>query len=76
MKGRGYVVAVPRMDEETRRRKKDQPLLRLSSTYVSKAKDTLPKVCDQPQWHGRTTYFRDIWEAWFGNVERGMEYSK
>lgn len=73
---KGYSVATPRMDEATRGRLTDKPLLRLSSTYVTTAKDTLPKVCDQPQWQGRSTYFRDIWEAWYGNVDRGVEYSK
>jgi hypothetical protein len=62
------------MDERTRAQLKERPVFRLKSTYVQKAKDVLPKVCDQKQWRGRTTYFRDIWEAWFGDLRTGIEY--
>lgn len=74
MDRRGYEVATARMDEDTRARLKEKPVLRLTSTYVQKAKDVLPKACDQKQWRGRSTYFRDIWEAWFGDLRTGMEY--
>src|SRR5579871_2360856 len=72
MERRSYEVATPRMDEGTRARLKEKPVLRLTSTYVQRAKDVLPKACDQKQWQGRTTYFRDIWEAWFGDLKTGM----
>jgi len=75
MAKKGQVVATPRMDDATRARGLDQPILKLTSTYISAAKDSLPKVCDQPQWQGRTTYFRDIWEAWFGNINKGIVYN-
>lgn len=74
MEKSGYEVATPRMDERTRARLTERAVLRITSTYVQKAKDVLPKACDQKQWRGRGTYFRDIWEAWFGDLRTGMEY--
>jgi cation diffusion facilitator CzcD-associated flavoprotein CzcO len=48
--------------------------LNLSSTYVSRASDVLPVAGDKPQWRGRTSYFKDIWEAWFGDISTGVVY--
>jgi cation diffusion facilitator CzcD-associated flavoprotein CzcO len=49
--------------------------LNLSSTYVSEALEVLPVAGDRPQWRGRTSYFKDIWEAWYGDITTGVVYS-
>jgi cation diffusion facilitator CzcD-associated flavoprotein CzcO len=72
MMERGYEVATPKVDPGWDM--KETPMLRLTSTYVQRAKDAIPKAGDRAQWRGRTTYFRDIWEAWFGDLRSGMEY--
>jgi len=53
---------------------KEMPMLRLQSTYVQKAKDALPKAGDGPQWRARSSYFKDIWEARFGDIKTGIQY--
>jgi cation diffusion facilitator CzcD-associated flavoprotein CzcO len=73
MEKEGNTVAVPRVDEK-KKKMKEMQYLRLSSTYVKRAKNVLPKAGDAPQWRGRTTYFRDIWEAWFGDINTGLQY--
>jgi len=72
MDKKGTSVIVPRVEEGSTM--KPMQLLRLSSTYVQKANEMLPKAGDQPQWRGRTSYFKDIWEAWFGDIKTGLEY--
>jgi cation diffusion facilitator CzcD-associated flavoprotein CzcO len=49
--------------------------LNLTSTYVAKSKDVMPVAGDQPQWKGRMSYFRDIWEAWYGDIKTGAMYT-
>jgi cation diffusion facilitator CzcD-associated flavoprotein CzcO len=70
----GAGVAVPRLDKAEEGNMKVLPMLRLTSTYVQKGKDVLPKTADGPQWRPRSTYFRDIWEAKFGDLKTGMQY--
>jgi cation diffusion facilitator CzcD-associated flavoprotein CzcO len=72
MEKKGAGVIVPRVEEgSTMKRTR---LLNLSSTYVQKADAVMPKAGDQPQWRGRTSYFRDIWESWYGDISTGLEY--
>ncbi|KAF2435403.1 FAD/NAD(P)-binding domain-containing protein [Tothia fuscella] len=73
MQKQGYTVAVPRVDESKKKMKQSQ-LLNLSSTYVKRANSVLPMAGDLPQWRGRTSYFRDIWQAWFGDISTGLQY--
>lgn len=65
-------VIVPRVEEGSTM--KQTKLLGLSSTYLQKAGDVMPKAGDQPQWKGRSSYFRDIWESWYGDIGTGLEY--
>jgi hypothetical protein len=41
---------------------------------VQRAKGVLPKAGDGAQWRARSTYFRDLWEAKFGDLKTGMQY--
>ena len=68
------VEVIPRRTEEDKKSMKEMPLLRLSSTYISKAKETLPRAGDRGQWRARSFYFKDIWMAWFGDIKSGTEW--
>ena len=72
----GYKVAVPRMSEKERNTIKEVPLLKLTSTYITKAKDIMPKAGDQVQWRARSSYFRDWYESRYGDLVSGMEYQR
>jgi len=72
MEKKGAGVIVPRVEEGSTM--KQTRLLKLSSTYVQKADAVMPKAGDQPQWRGRSSYFRDIWESWYGDIATGLEY--
>jgi len=74
MKKAGYTSFVPRHDENEEM--KQQPVLNLNSTYIERAKDVMPKAGDRGQWKPRKTYLRDMWEAKFGDVTSGLEFSK
>lgn len=70
----GAVEVVPRRSQKDKETVKEAPLLKLSSTYISKAKDILPKAGDRGQWRARSFYFKDIWMAWFGDIKSGTEW--
>jgi cation diffusion facilitator CzcD-associated flavoprotein CzcO len=72
MEKEGYAVAIPRVDGA--KQMKEMQYLKLSSTYIKKASEVLPKGGDAAQWRPRTSYFRDIWQAWFGDISTGLQY--
>ena len=74
MRKEGVVEVVPRRTEEEKASMQEQPLLRLSSTYVKKARDIVPKAGDRGQWRARSYYFKDILMAWFGDIKSGTEW--
>lgn len=70
----GAVQITPRRSEKDKRSMKDRPLLNLSSTYIEKARDAVPKAADRGQWKARSYYFKDILMAWFGDIKSGTEW--
>jgi cation diffusion facilitator CzcD-associated flavoprotein CzcO len=70
----GVVEVVPRRTQEEKASMQETPLLRLSSTYIRRAKDILPKAGDRGQWKARSYYFKDILMAWFGDIKSGTEW--
>ncbi|KAK3712635.1 hypothetical protein LTR37_009078 [Vermiconidia calcicola] len=74
MQKEGVVEVVPRTTESERSTFKEMPLLRLSSTYISKGKSIMPKAADRGQWRARSFYFKDILMAWFGDIKSGTEW--
>jgi len=74
MRKENVVEVVPRRSEAEKLNMTDEPLLKLTSTYVRKAKDTLPKAGSTGQWRARSYYYKDIWMAWFGDIKTGMEW--
>lgn len=74
MSQEGAVEIVPRMNAEEKSSMKEMPLLNLTSTYVKKAGEILPRAGDRGQWRARSYYFKDIWMAWFGDIKSGTEW--
>lgn len=70
----GIFGIVPRLSEQEKRTMNDKPLLKLSSTYIKKASDIVPRCADRGPWKARSYYFKDIWIAWFGDIKSGMEW--
>ncbi|MCJ1398519.1 hypothetical protein MMC11_001719 [Xylographa trunciseda] len=66
--------AVPRMEDPSS--VKTVPLLNLNSTYVERGKGAMPKAGDKAPWKPRSTFFGDMWEARFGNLSNGLQFSK
>ena len=68
------VEIVPRLSEQEKSTMGELPLLRLSSTYIKKARDIVPRCADRGPYRARSYYFKDIWTAWFGDIKSGMEW--
>ncbi len=69
-----YDVATPVNDDPTL---KAEPFLNLSSGYIMRAVDRLPKQGDKAPWRNPQSYFRDIRELRFGRIDDGvMRFSK
>jgi cation diffusion facilitator CzcD-associated flavoprotein CzcO len=52
------------------------PMLNLSSTYIEKAKGSLPCAGNSAPWKPRNSYLTDIWVSKYGSVTTGMEFTK
>jgi cation diffusion facilitator CzcD-associated flavoprotein CzcO len=74
MEKEGAGAAIPRLEKGEEGKMKEVPMLKLQSTYVKRAEGALPKAGDGAQWRARSTYFRDLWEAKFGDLKTGMQY--
>lgn len=68
------VEIVPKRSKQEKLDMQEEPLLRLSSTYIRRAKDLLPKAGATGQWRARSYYLKDIWTAWFGDIRTGIEW--
>ena len=74
MRKENVVEVVPRLPEDEKASLVEKPLLSLSSTYIQKAKDVVPKAADRGQWQARSYYYKDILMAWFGDIKTGTEW--
>ncbi|TVY84703.1 FAD-containing monooxygenase EthA [Lachnellula suecica] len=54
---------------------KEQSMLNLNSTYIEKAKGTLPRAGDRGPWLPRSNYFTDMWRVAYGNLTKGLEFT-
>ncbi|KAF7185829.1 FAD-containing monooxygenase EthA [Pseudocercospora fuligena] len=50
------------------------PIINLSSTYVVKAIDRLPRAGSTGPWQPRVSYFKDYWRSQYGSIQTGLEY--
>ncbi|KAL2827659.1 putative flavoprotein [Aspergillus pseudoustus] len=69
----GYASAVPVV--ENRNDLHDRPVLDLTSTYVKRAVQEMPRASTQRPWKSRASYFSDLWFSWFGNIKNGLIFS-
>ncbi|KFY49722.1 hypothetical protein V495_00481 [Pseudogymnoascus sp. VKM F-4514 (FW-929)] len=53
-----------------------RPMMDLSSTYVKKAKSTLPLAGNKGPWKPRVNYIIDRWTANYGSLTTDMEFTK
>jgi hypothetical protein len=54
------------------------PLLNLNSSYIKAANEAnmLPKGGDRGPWVPRSSYFKDIWHAKFGDIATGLQFHR
>lgn len=72
MNSHGMTSAVPRVADEDM---ETQPVLNLNSTYIVKAKGSMPKAGNVAPWLPRANYFRDFWEAKWGSITTGLQFT-
>ena len=71
LKDKEFTSAIPRLGDS--KRLHSVPALNLSSTYIVKGMDQLPRAADKAPWAPRKTYFADLWEAKFGSITDGLQ---
>ena len=76
MRADGARLLVPRMPPADRAVVRDRPFLRLSSTYIQRSSDLLPKHGDRAPWRPRRWYVVDLWTAWFADLGRAMQWTR
>lgn len=73
MKSNGQSSAVPTVPKG--QSMKAVQMLNLSSTYIEKAKGSLPKASDVAPWKPRNHYLADYWRAQYGNLTSALEFT-
>jgi cation diffusion facilitator CzcD-associated flavoprotein CzcO len=48
----------------------------LTSTYIMSAIHRLPKTTDEEPWKQRGNYMKDIWDAKYSSINKGMQFVK
>ena len=76
LKAKGMSSVVPRVNEKEG--VAEVPLLNLNSGYIKAAAEakTLPKGGDRGPWVPRSSYFKDIWFAKFGDISTGLQFNR
>lgn len=76
MKQDDVAEITPRRSEQEKLTLQSKNLLRLNSTYVTRAAGTTPKAGDSGQWIPRSHYLRDLWNAKYGDVRTSLDWVK
>jgi cation diffusion facilitator CzcD-associated flavoprotein CzcO len=71
-----YSSATPRISKDLVRITKATGVMGLTSTYILSALHRLPKTSDEEPWKGRGNYLKDIWDAKYSSVNKGMQFTK
>ena len=74
LRDKEFTSAIPRLEDSERLH--SVPALNLSSTYIVKGMDQLPRAADKAPWAPRKTYFADLWEAKFGRITDGLQLQR
>ena len=76
MRAEGLAVATPALSAREQSEMQVRTPMALSSTYVQRGADVLPKAGNRGPWRPRTTYFGDMWTAVVGNVKEGLVFER
>ncbi|KAF2097753.1 monooxygenase flavin-binding family protein-like protein [Rhizodiscina lignyota] len=76
MRKNGYSSVVPRLSPDEEASMTAAPMMNLKSTYLERAKDLIPKSGDKAPWMARSSYFRDMWDIKFANLDDGLEFRR
>lgn len=72
MHRKGFASVTARVPEGLKM--EEVPIINLSSTYVVKAIDRLPRAGSRGPWQPRVSYFKDYWRSQYGSIQDGLEY--
>ncbi|KAF2835206.1 FAD/NAD(P)-binding domain-containing protein [Patellaria atrata CBS 101060] len=70
---KGYAVATPKLRKQDKGMA-DTSAFGLSSTYLQRAQERIPKAGSKGPWKRRQNYFSDLWGSWWWSVDDGIEY--
>ncbi|KAM3564804.1 hypothetical protein MY1884_000567 [Beauveria asiatica] len=70
----GKQALIPTRTAEEKATMQDVPFMRLTSTYVKSGLGNLPKAGDAKQWLPRSYYFKDVMNAWWGDIRSSIEW--
>ncbi|EGX87920.1 monooxygenase, putative [Cordyceps militaris CM01] len=70
----GKHALIPTRTEKEKHTMQDVPFMRLTSTYVKSGLSNLPKSGDAKQWRPRSYYFKDVLNAWWGDIRSSIEW--
>ncbi|KAH8651366.1 hypothetical protein BX600DRAFT_502101 [Xylariales sp. PMI_506] len=73
MKRRKAAVVTPRVPDG--QVMEEFQFINLSSTYTKSPLQVFPKA-GTGQWGRKTSYFRDMWDAWWGDVTTGLQMDR
>ncbi|KAK7545045.1 monooxygenase flavin-binding family protein-like protein [Phyllosticta citribraziliensis] len=76
MAAEGIASCVPTLPPHDAASMEKRPTLNLNSTYVKKAMDALPMTGDRGPWVARSSYYRDFWNAKFGDFRDGLLFRR
>jgi len=74
MRRRGFSSAVPTVPEKDLSMKRS-PMMNLNSTYILKARDSLPSAGNKAPWLPKVNYFRDLFNALWAPLD-GLVFTK
>jgi cation diffusion facilitator CzcD-associated flavoprotein CzcO len=72
----GFTSATPRVSKNQVKLTRSAGVMGLTSTYILSALHRLPKTSDEEPWKGRGNYMKDIWDAKYSSVSKGMQFTK
>jgi len=74
MRARGVSSATPVVADGDEM--KPQLTFNLSSSYLTKAQDRIPKAGDKGPWLPKSSYFYDLFQAKYGDIKTGLRFDR
>ncbi|KAK7510310.1 monooxygenase flavin-binding family protein-like protein [Phyllosticta citriasiana] len=76
MAAEGFASCVPELPPHVAATMEKRPTFNLNSTYVKKAADRLPMTGNRGPWVARSSYYRDFWNAKYGDIRDGLTFRR